>query len=162
MNDLRVESYNANEVEAKKQLISKRVAVAGSAAALTLGLFNLAGCVEDVEEQNPHALEEPPAYVEEEEVLDVEEEEALDVEEEEALDVEEEEAPDVEEEEAPDVEEEEALDVEEEEALDVEEEEIFNVEEEVLNVEEDWYDWDLIDDHPGGSGSWFVSVLERI
>jgi (2Fe-2S) ferredoxin len=44
MNDLRVESYNENEVEAKKRLITKRAALAGSAALLTLGLFSLTGC----------------------------------------------------------------------------------------------------------------------
>jgi len=44
MNDLHVESYDAEEVAAKKQAISKRVAIAGSATAVTLGLFLLSGC----------------------------------------------------------------------------------------------------------------------
>ena len=44
MNDLSVESYDANEVGAKKQSIAKRVAAAGSAVVLTLSLFSLAGC----------------------------------------------------------------------------------------------------------------------
>ena len=42
--DLKVESYDENEVEAKKQSIAKRVSAAGSAAVLTLGLFNFASC----------------------------------------------------------------------------------------------------------------------
>ena len=44
MDDLRVENYDAKEVEAKKQSISRRVAVASSAVAFTLGLFSLVGC----------------------------------------------------------------------------------------------------------------------
>ena len=44
MNDLRAESYDANEVESKKRSIAKRAAVAGGTIALTLGLFSLAGC----------------------------------------------------------------------------------------------------------------------
>ena len=44
MDDLRVENYDENEVGAKKRSISKRVAVAGGAVALTLGLFSLTGC----------------------------------------------------------------------------------------------------------------------
>jgi len=46
MDDLRVESYEAKEVAAKKRSISKRVAVAGGVIALTLGLFGLTGCVD--------------------------------------------------------------------------------------------------------------------
>ena len=61
MNDLRVESYGANEVAVKKQSISKRVAVASGAVVLTLGLFGLVGCVD---EQIP-PVEEPPPIVEE-------------------------------------------------------------------------------------------------
>ena len=47
MNDLRVESYDANEVGVKKQSIAKRIVGAGSAIALTLGLFGLVGCNSD-------------------------------------------------------------------------------------------------------------------
>ena len=44
MNDLHVESYDAKEVEAKKQSLVKRAGVAGGAIALSLSLFNLTGC----------------------------------------------------------------------------------------------------------------------
>ena len=44
MDDLRVESYDANDVGAKKRSLSRRVAVVGGAVALTLSLFSLTGC----------------------------------------------------------------------------------------------------------------------
>ena len=55
MDDLRVENYDAKEVDAKKQSISRRVAVASSAVAFTLGLFSLVGC----EPPSPH-VQDPP------------------------------------------------------------------------------------------------------
>jgi len=53
MKDLRVERYNADEVAAKKRQISKRATAAGSAALLTLGLFNLVGDSQGVENEPP-------------------------------------------------------------------------------------------------------------
>jgi len=53
MNDLRVESYGEKEVAVKKQSILKRVAAVGGAVVLTLGLFGLAGCVDDEERHDP-------------------------------------------------------------------------------------------------------------
>jgi hypothetical protein len=53
MKDLRVESYNANEVANKRQTITKRAAAAGSAAVLALGLFNLAGTENKSAAQTP-------------------------------------------------------------------------------------------------------------
>ena len=50
MDDLRVESYEMQEVAAKKQSISKRVAVAGCTLALTLGIFGLTACTDREEE----------------------------------------------------------------------------------------------------------------
>ena len=44
MKDLHVESYDANEVETKKQSLVKRAAAAGGAVVLSLSLFNLTGC----------------------------------------------------------------------------------------------------------------------
>jgi len=61
MNDLRVESYDAKEVAYKKQSISKRMTVAGSAIVLTLGLFSLTGCDNDYIERG----EEQTSQVEE-------------------------------------------------------------------------------------------------
>jgi len=90
MNDLRVEVYGANEVAAKKQSMSKRVAMVSGAVVLTLGLFGLVGCVE---EQSP-SDEEPYPIVDEQ-----------------------------------------------------------------VPPDEEFYDFPLI---LGGSGSWFVSVLERV
>ena len=97
MNDLRVEVYGEKEVAEKKRSISKRVAAAGAAAALTLSLFSLVGCIDDgnsdegqtqrVEKQSPQdeepsltgqkqpfwypsqEEEEPPQYVREPDVL---------------------------------------------------------------------------------------------
>jgi len=51
MSDLRVERYDAEEVAAKKQSISKRVATVGGAVVLTLGLLGLAGCTDREEEE---------------------------------------------------------------------------------------------------------------
>ena len=67
MNDLRVESYSSNEVAAKKQSISKRVVAVGSAIVLTLGLFSLAGCVDDEErvEEQTSQVEEQTSQAEE-------------------------------------------------------------------------------------------------
>jgi len=45
MNDLYVESYDAKEVETKKQSLVKSAATAGGAIALSLSLFNLTGCI---------------------------------------------------------------------------------------------------------------------
>ena len=53
MNDLHVESYDANEVETKKQSLVKRATTAGGAIVLSLSLFNLTGC----------AYVEPPIVV---------------------------------------------------------------------------------------------------
>jgi len=58
MDDLRVESYDAKDVAAKKRSVLRRAAVAGGAATLLLGLFGLVllqGSVdkEHVEEQTP-------------------------------------------------------------------------------------------------------------
>ena len=39
MNDLKVECYDAKEVEAKKQSIKKRMAIAGGAIVVSAGLF---------------------------------------------------------------------------------------------------------------------------
>jgi len=44
MEDLRVEKYDTNEVEDKKKLIKKRVALVGGVIVVTLGLFSLTGC----------------------------------------------------------------------------------------------------------------------
>ncbi|MDR2966162.1 MAG: hypothetical protein LBU88_10365 [Treponema sp.] len=44
MNDLHVESYDAKEVEDKKQSLIKLATVAGGAIVLSLSLFNLTGC----------------------------------------------------------------------------------------------------------------------
>jgi hypothetical protein len=46
--DLRVETYSAEETAAKKHSIKKRAAAAGGAVVLTLGLFGLSGCVEEI------------------------------------------------------------------------------------------------------------------
>jgi len=43
MNDLHVESYDAKEVEIKKQSLAKRLAVAGSVIVISVGLFNSCG-----------------------------------------------------------------------------------------------------------------------
>jgi len=56
MKDLHVESYDANEVEIKKQSLVKRAAAAGCAIILSLSLFNLTGCPKDP----PEDEEEPP------------------------------------------------------------------------------------------------------
>lgn len=60
MDDLRVESYDAEKVVAQKQSILKRATMAGGAVVLTLGLFSLSGCVDDRErgeEQTTHIEE---------------------------------------------------------------------------------------------------------
>jgi len=44
MEDLRVETYDTNDVEDKKKLIKKRVILASGAILVTLGLFGLTGC----------------------------------------------------------------------------------------------------------------------
>jgi hypothetical protein len=44
MNDLHVESYDAKEVETKKQSLVKRAAAAGGAIVLSLSLFNFIDC----------------------------------------------------------------------------------------------------------------------
>jgi len=66
MDDLRVETYGANEVAAKKQSISRRVALVGGAVVLTLGLFSLTGCVNDEE-----YVEEQTYQVEEQDLQDL-------------------------------------------------------------------------------------------
>jgi len=61
MNDLRVESYDAEEVETKKRSILKRMSVAGGAVVLTLGLFSLTSYADDkerVEERTPQVEEQ--------------------------------------------------------------------------------------------------------
>jgi len=63
MDDLRVESYNPNDVEEKKKLIKKRVALAGGVIVLTLGLFSLTGC------DDSRRLTEQPTQVTEEEQI---------------------------------------------------------------------------------------------
>jgi len=45
MNDLHIESYDAKEVETKKQSLVKSAAAAGGAIVLSLSLFNLTGCI---------------------------------------------------------------------------------------------------------------------
>ena len=62
MDDLHVENYDEKEVTSKKRSVSKRVAVAGSAVVLTLGLFGLvllrgSADREYAEEQTPHVEE---------------------------------------------------------------------------------------------------------
>ena len=61
MTDLRVEKYDLKEVTAKKQSLSKHVAMVGGTAILALGLFGLVGCIEDGEhvgKQNNLLLEQ--------------------------------------------------------------------------------------------------------
>jgi len=65
MNDLCVESYDAKEVADKKQSMSKRMTVAGSAIVLTLGLFSLVGCDDNYIERG----EEKTSQVEEQDYL---------------------------------------------------------------------------------------------
>ena len=44
MNDLHIESYDANEVENKKQSLVKRAGAAGGAIVMSLSLFNFTAC----------------------------------------------------------------------------------------------------------------------
>jgi len=62
MDDLRVENYDSKDVEEKKQLIKKRMVLAGGALVVTLGLFSLTGCDDVrrfVEEQPIRVVGEP-------------------------------------------------------------------------------------------------------
>jgi hypothetical protein len=70
MKNLIVESYNASEVADKKRIITKRMAAAGGAAVLALGLFNLAGAANIDTAQSPQTAEidapQPPEQPESE------------------------------------------------------------------------------------------------